>query len=115
METNYFRFNSNGYILENTWYKNADGYWYWLKKGGFMSTGWQFINDKWYFFENTGEMKTGWIKYFDKWYYCNENNGDMISRECRNINGTWYYFNENGEMLEQANILVDESGSIHFE
>lgn len=111
----YFRFNSNGYILENTWYKSSDGYWYWLKKGGFMSTGWQFINDKWYFFENTGEMKTGWIKYFDKWYYCNENNGDMISRECRNINGTWYYFNENGEMLEQANIVVDESGSIHFE
>lgn len=111
----YFRFNSNGYILENTWYKNADGYWYWLKKGGFMATGWQFINDKWYFFENTGEMKTGWIKYFDKWYYCNVNNGDMISRECRNINGTWYYFDTNGAMLEKANIVVDESGSIHFE
>ena len=111
----YFRFNSNGYILENTWYKNADGYWYWLKKGGFMATGWQLINEKWYFFENTGEMKTGWIKYFDKWYYCEVSNGDMISRECRNINGVWYYFNGNGEMLEKANITVDETGAVHFE
>ncbi len=110
----YFRFNSNGYILENTWYKNADGYWYWLKKGGFMAKGWQFINDKWYFFHEDGSMHEGWLEYYDKWYYCEVSNGNMISRECRNIGGNWYYFNEDGDMLERANIIVDENGRIQF-
>ena len=80
-----------------------------------MAIGWQFINGKWYFFNDVGEMKTGWIQYFDKWYYCNESNGDMVSKEVRKIGDKFYYFNGNGEMLDRAAIYVDESGAIHFE
>ncbi|MCT2160062.1 CHAP domain-containing protein [Granulicatella adiacens] len=111
----YFRFNNNGYALENTWYKDEQGLWYWLKSGGYMSVGWQQINGKWYYFNNLGEMQTGWIQYFDKWYYCTESNGDMVSKEARKIDGKYYYFNSNGEMLERAAVYVDENGVMHFE
>ena len=111
----YFRFNNNGYALENTWYKDEQGLWYWLKSGGYMAVGWQQINGKWYYFNNLGEMQTGWIQYFDKWYYCTESNGDMVSKEVRKIGDKFYYFNENGEMLERAAVYVDENGAIHFE
>ena len=85
IDDNWFRFDSNGYILENTWFKDDEGYRYWLKPGGYMAIGWQFINGKWYFFNGVGEMKTGWIRYFDKWYYCTNENGDMVSKEVRKI------------------------------
>ena len=79
-----------------------------------MAKGWQLINDKWYFFHEDGAMHEGWLEYFDKVYYLKANDGDMVSRECRQIDGEWYYFNENGERLEKANITVDEQGTIHF-
>jgi len=115
IDDNWFRFDANGYILENTWFKDDEGFYYWLKPGGYMAIGWQNINGKWYFFNEVGEMKTGWIRYFDKWYYCNESNGDMVSKEVRKIGDAYYYFNGDGEMLEKASIRVDESGAIHFE
>lgn len=115
IDGNYFRFNNDGYALENQWYKDEQGLWYWLKPGGYMAIGWQFINGKWYFFKDNGEMKTGWIQYFDKWYYCTESNGDMVSKEVRKIGDKFYYFKENGEMLERAAVYVDENGVIHFE
>ena len=59
IDDNWFRFDSKGYILENTWFKDDEGYWYWLKPGGYMAIGWQFINGKWYFFNGVGEMQTG--------------------------------------------------------
>ena len=115
IDGNWFRFNNDGYALENTWFKDDEGFWYWLKPGGYMAIGWHKIGGKWYFFNDVGEMKTGWIRYFDKWYYCNESNGDMISKEVRKIGDAYYYFNGDGEMLEKASIRVDESGAIHFE
>ena len=60
-------------------------------------------------------MKTGWVHYFGKYYYCNVENGAMISKEVRNVDGKWYYFNENGEMLERSAVYVDENGAMHFE
>ena len=115
IDGNWFRFNSDGYALENTWFKDDEGFWYWLKPGGYMAIGWQNIGGKWYFFNNVGEMKTGWIQYFDKWYYCDNANGDMVSKEVRKIDGKYYYFNGNGEMLERAAVYVDENGAMHFE
>lgn len=115
IDGNWFRFNNDGYALENQWYKDEQGLWYWLKQGGYMAIGWQFINGKWYYFNNDGEMQTGWIQYFDKWYYCTNENGNMVSKEVRKIGDAYYYFNENGEMLEKASVRVDESGEIHFE
>ena len=115
IDDNWFRFDANGYILENTWFKDDEGFWYWLKPGGYMAIGWNKIDGKWYFFNEVGEMKTGWIRYFDKWYYCTNENEDMVSKEVRKIGDAYYYFNSDGEMLEKASVRVDESGAIHFE
>ena len=112
----WFRFNVDGYILENKWYQDEKGRYFWLKAGGYMAVGWEKVGDFWYFFENNGEMRTGWIPYFDKWYYCDvEKGGAMISKEVRKIGDKFYYFNGNGEMLERAAVYVDENGAIHFE
>lgn len=109
----WYKFDSEGYILTNEWIAQEDK-WYWLKSDGSMAKGWQNINDKWYFFHEDGSMHEGWLEYFDKVYYLKADDGDMVSRECRQIDGEWYYFNENGERLEKANITVDENGTIHF-
>ena len=109
----WYKFDSEGYILMNEWIVQDDK-WYWLKSDGSMAKGGQNINGKWYFFHEDGSMHEGWLEYFDKVYYLTANDGDMVSRECRQIEGEWYYFNENGERLEKANITVDEQGTIHF-
>ena len=115
IDDKWYRFNADGYTITNDWFKNpANEKWYWLHGDGAMATGWQLINNKWYFFNPDGEMYEGFIKYEDKVYYLAPNDGSMISRECRNIDGEWYYFNENGERLEKANITVDEEGKIQF-
>ena len=115
VEDKWYHFDSSGYIICNDWFKSeTNNKWYWLHGDGVMATGWQLINDKWYFFDEDGEMVEGWLQYKDKVYYLKASDGDMVSRECRQIDGEWYYFKENGERLEKANITVDENGTIHF-
>lgn len=109
----WYRYDANGDVMTSQWFYK-DSKWYWLKEDGAMAKGWHKIDNKWYFFNADGSMHEGWLEYYDKWYYLNPSDGDMVSRECRNINGDWYYFNEDGDMLEKANITVDENGKIHF-
>lgn len=115
IDDKWYRFDADGYTIANDWFKNpSNDKWYWLHGDGAMAIGWQLINGKWYFFNQDGEMVEGWLQYKDKIYYLKANDGDMVSRECRQIDGAWYYFNEHGERLEKANIVVDENGKIHF-
>lgn len=115
IEDKWYRFDADGYTIANNWFKNpANEKWYWLHGDGAMAIGWQLINNKWYFFNQDGEMVEGWLQYKDKIYYLKANDGEMVSKECRNIDGDWYYFNDDGDMLEKANIVVDEQGKIHF-
>ena len=115
IDDKWYRFDADGYTIANDWFKNpSNDKWYWLHGDGAMAIGWQLINGKWYFFNQDGEMVEGWLQYKDKIYYLKANDGDMVSRECRQIDGAWYYFDDNGERLEKANIIVDENGKIHF-
>lgn len=109
----WYRYDADGDLMTSQWFQENDK-WYWLKEDGAMAHGWNKIDNKWYFFHEDGSMHEGWLEYYDKWYYLKYGDGDMISRECRNINGDWYYFNEDGDMLEKANIAVDENGKIQF-
>ena len=109
----WYRYDADGELMTSQWFHENEK-WYWLKEDGSMAKGWHKIDNKWYFFNADGSMHEGWLEYYDKWYYLNPSDGDMVSRECRNINGDWYYFNEDGDMLEKANIVVDENGKIHF-
>ena len=96
----WFKFNTNGYALENQWYHDeTTNRWYWLDKGGYMaSKAWRYINNHWYYFHENGEMATGWVEYQGHWYYLNNENGDMVSEEYRKIGDYWYMFNKDGEM-----------------
>lgn len=109
----WYRYDVDGELMTSQWFEEDDK-WYYLKEDGAMAKGWHKIDNKWYFFDADGSMHEGWLEYYDKWYYLQYGDGDMISRECRNINGDWYYFNEDGDMLEKANIIVDENGRIQF-
>ena len=109
----WYRYDADGELMTSQWFHENEK-WYWLKEDGAMAKGWHKIGNKWYFFNADGSMHEGWLEYYDKWYYLKYGDGDMISRECRNINGDWYYFNEDGDMLEKANIIVDEQGKIQF-
>lgn len=109
----WYRYDADGDVMTSQWFHENEK-WYWLKEDGAMAKGWHKIDNKWYFFNADGSMHEGWLEYYDKWYYLKPSDGDMVSRECRNINGDWYYFNEDGDMLEKANIVVDEEGKIHF-
>lgn len=110
----WFKFNSNGYILENQWYHEEDtDRWYWLDTGGYMaSKAWRYINNKWYYFHENGEMATGWIEYQGRWYYLNHDNGDMVSEEYRKIGDYWYLFNKDGEMQTNKKMEIKEDGTI---
>lgn len=110
----WFRFNQNGYALEEQWYYNeSNNRWYWLDKGGYMANkAWRYINNKWYYFHENGEMATGWIEYQGRWYYLNNENGDMVSEEYRKIGDTWYMFNESGEMLADKKIEIGKDGAV---
>lgn len=109
----WYRYDADGELMTSQWFKEDDK-WYYLKEDGAMALGWHKINNKWYFFNQNGSMHEGWLEYYDKFYYLKYGDGNMISRECRNIDGNWYYFNDDGDMLEKANITVDENGKIHF-
>ena len=109
----WYRYDADGELMVSQWFEDNEK-WYWLKADGAMAKGWHKINNKWYFFDAEGSMHEGWLEYYDKFYYLNPSDGDMVSRECRNIDGYWYYFNEDGDMLEKANIVVDENGKIQF-
>ena len=109
----WYRYDADGELIVSQWFHENEN-WYWLKEDGAKAKGWHKIDNKWYFFNVDGSMHEGWLEYYDKWYYLNPSDGDMVSRECRNINGDWYYFNEDGDMLERANIIVDENGKIKF-
>lgn len=109
----WYRYDADGELMTSQWFKEDDK-WYYLKEDGATALGWHKINNKWYFFNQNGSMHEGWLEYYDKFYYLKYGDGNMISRECRNIDGNWYYFNDDGDMLEKANITVDENGKIHF-
>ena len=109
----WYRYDVDGKLMTSQWFKEEDK-WYYLKEDGAMALGWHKINNKWYFFNQNGSIHEGWLEYYDKWYYLKPSDGYMVSRECRNIDGDWYYFNEDGDMLERANIVVDDNGRIQF-
>jgi len=81
------------------WYKNTDGTWIYIKKGGKALTGWQKISNNWYYFspdlETYGVMLVGWQQISDSWYYLD--NGKMVTG-WKKIAGNWYYFGSSGKM-----------------
>lgn len=83
----YYRFNSNGYIIVNQWFKDPS-------------------NSGWYYLGGDAKMATGWIKWEGKWYYLNPQKGTYYGVMYANcslpIDGKYYAFNDQGECVMNA-------------
>ena len=127
-----YAFNQDGVMIENSWTK-LDNQWYYADSSGRLAQNtWKKINGSWYYFDQTGSMlsntavdgylltksgamaEKGWTKLDQNWYYVTPSS--RISQDkWEKINGSWYYFDKNGVMLSQTTIgayLLDSSGAM---
>ena len=127
-----YAFDQEGAMVENSWTK-LDNQWYYADSSGRLAQNtWKKINGSWYYFDQTGSMlsntsvdgylltnsgamaEKGWIKLDQNWYYVTPSS--RISQDkWEKINGSWYYFDKNGVMLSQTTIgayLLGDSGAM---
>lgn len=127
-----YAFDQDGVMVENSWTK-LDNQWYYADSSGRLALNtWKKINGSWYYFDQTGSMlsntsvdgylltksgamaEKGWTKLDQNWYYVTPSS--RISQDkWEKINGSWYYFDKNGVMLSQTTIgayLLDSSGAM---
>ena len=111
-----YAFDQEGAMVENSWTK-LDNQWYYADSSGRLAQNtWKKINGSWYYFDQTGSMlsntsvdgylltnsgamaEKGWIKLDQNWYYVTPSS--RISQDkWEKINGSWYAFEQNGVML----------------
>lgn len=106
----YYFAKADGSLLASTWYKNADGKWYYFNQYAEMETGWVFYGGQFYYLAEEdgkykGSMQTGWIEdkevYGDEeyvtWYYAGAD-GVLYQYKWLQYGGKWYFFDHYGEM-----------------
>ena len=100
--------NKSGAMVEDSWVKIDDKWYYATDSGKIIRNKWEKINGSWYRFDESGTMlsktfyndyllKTSgamaekdWVKMDEKWYFATDSG---------KINGTWYVFDKDGIML----------------
>ena len=111
-----YAFDQDGVMIENSWTK-LDNQWYYADSSGRLAqNSWKKINGSWYYFDQTGSMlsntavdgylltKSGamaennWVKIKDTWFYAN-GSGRYVQENWQKIQGSWYSFDQNGGML----------------
>lgn len=127
-----YAFDQDGVMIENSWTK-LDNQWYYADSSGrLVQNSWKKINGSWYYFDQTGNMlsntavdgylltksgamaEKGWTKLDQIWYYVAPS-GKISQNKWEKINGSWYYFDKNGVMLSQTTIgayLLDGNGAM---
>ena len=81
-----YYFGKTHFLTEDTGWKEYNGNWYYIEKGGVVRTGWVKSNGNWYYLGTDGSMKTGWQRVYGKWYYLRDN-GIMLRSQY--IQGYW--------------------------
>lgn len=112
---NDYAFHTSGAIVENSWVKIADKWYYATDSGKIVRNRWEKISNVWYYFKPDGVMasnaivndyllnssgamdQNAWVKITDKWYYATDS-GKILRNKWEKIKGTWYYFNNDGVM-----------------
>ena len=112
---NDYAFHTSGAMVENSWVKIADKWYYATDSGKIVRNRWEKIGNVWYYFNQDGVMasnaivndyllnssgamaQNAWVKIADKWYYATDS-GKILRNKWEKIKGTWYYFNTNGVM-----------------
>ncbi|MFS8999357.1 glucosaminidase domain-containing protein [Streptococcus infantis] len=88
----WYRFDESGTMLSNTIYND-----YLLKSSGAMvENSWLKLEDKWYYATESGKIiRDKWEKISGTWYYFNKD-GDMLSSQWKSK----YYLKDSGAMAE---------------
>ena len=112
---NDYAFHTSGAMVENSWVKIADKWYYATDSGKIVRNRWEKIGNVWYYFKQDGVMasnalvndyllnssgamaQNAWVKMSDKWYYATDS-GKILRNKWEKIKGTWYYFNSDGVM-----------------
>lgn len=112
---NDYAFQTSGAMVENSWVKIADKWYYATDSGKIVRNRWEKISNVWYYFKQDGVMasnvlvndyllnssgamaQNAWVKITDKWYYATDS-GKILRNKWEKIKGTWYYFNNDGVM-----------------
>ena len=120
---NDYAFRTSGAMVENSWVKIADKWYYATDSGKIVRNRWEKISNVWYYFNqdgvmasntlvndyllnNTGAMaQNAWVKITDKWYYATDS-GKIVRNRWEKISNVWYYFNQDGVMA--SNTLVND-------
>ena len=112
---NDYAFHTSGAMVENSWLKIADKWYYATDSGKIVRNRWEKIGNVWYYFKQDGVMasnaivndyllnssgamaQNAWVKITDKWYYATDS-GKILRNKWEKIKGAWYYFNNDGVM-----------------
>ena len=127
-----YAFDQDGAMVENSWTK-LDNQWYYADSSGRLAQNtWKKINGSWYYFDQTGSMlsnttvdgylltkggaiaEKGWTKLNQIWYYV-ASSGKISQDKWEKVNGSWYYFDKDGEMLSATTFkgyLFNQSGAM---
>ena len=127
-----YLFNKSGAMVETSWVKIDEKWYYAAESGKIIRNKWERINGSWYRFDETGIMlsktiyndyllqtsgamaEKNWVKMDEKWYYSTES-GKIIRNKWEKINGSWYRFDETGIMLSKTiynDYLLQTSGAM---
>ena len=127
-----YLFNKSGAMVETSWVKIEEKWYYATESGKIIRNKWEKINGSWYRFDETGIMlsktiyndyllqtsgamaEKNWVKMDEKWYYATES-GKIIRNKWEKINGSWYRFDETGIMLSKTiynDYLLQTSGAM---
>ena len=127
-----YAFDQDGVMIENSWTK-LDNQWYYADSSGRLAQNtWKKINGSWYYFDQIGSMlsntavdgylltksgamaEKGWTKLDQIWYYVAPS-GKILQDNWEKINGSWYYFDKEGGMLSATTFkgyLFNQSGAM---
>lgn len=112
---NDYAFHTSGAMVENSWVKIADKWYYATDSGKIVRNRWEKIGNVWYYFKQDGVMasnaivndyllnssgamaQNAWVKITDKWYYATDS-GKILRNKWEKIKSAWYYFNNDGVM-----------------
>jgi len=127
-----YLFNKSGAMVETSWVKIDEKWYYATESGKIIRNKWEKINGSWYRFDQDGIMLSNviyedylfnssgvlaintWTKIGDKWYYGNQD-GKILRNKWEKIKNIWYYFNQDGTMLSDTiykEYLFNKSGAL---
>ena len=112
---NDYIFSKSGALVENSWIKLGDNWFYASEEGKIAKNKWKKISGVWYYFNQDGIMlnntiyndylfnasgalvENGWVKLGDNWFYANQE-GKISRDKWEKIKGVWYHFDTDGIM-----------------